>query len=273
MASVHGNLTDELRDTFVRDGFVVVDNVFSDELLADLEHSLRGTIRAFADKAGVESTGDELDAGLLALEQRDHKWIAYIFDTLGQSPALRRFHDEPQLCRLANTLLGYDPDDPLYTFSTRLRIDLPNEEKRTYRWHQEVFYTIPRSEFVQVWAPMVRPSSISNGTIVVCPGSHREGVAQCEWTERQGYATQITVVPEIVAKYETRPIPLKPGQALVFSSRLCHRSGANISDTVRYTLVGMYHAVRAPEFLPVQPRFEYPADTPRAYYEKWTARW
>jgi phytanoyl-CoA hydroxylase len=273
VVTMYDDVTEGMRSDFARDGYVVVDDIFATAALADLENSLRGTIRAFARKAGVTFDGDELDAGLLALEAADHKWVAYVFDTMGQSPTLRRFHDEPRLCRLANALLGYEPDGPLYTFSTRLRIDPPLEDKRTYRWHQEVFYTIPRSEFIQVWAPMVRSSTRANGTVVVCPGSHREGVARCEWIEQPGRATQITVAPEIVAKYEARPMPLEPGQALLFSSTLCHRSGSNTSQHVRYTLVGMYHAVGGAQFVPVQPKFEYAGETPRIYHSEWSKQW
>ena len=46
---------------------------------------------------------------------------------------------------------------------------------------------------------------------------------------------------------------LKVGQLLIFNSKLIHRSGNNVSNQVRYSLVGINHTLDNEFFVP--PRF------------------
>lgn len=151
-------------------------------------------------------------------------------------------------------------------------IDPPGDQRRTYGWHQEVFYTIPRSRFIQTWAPLVRDTTVANGTIEVCVGSHMAGIPPQTWSEAPDHVAQIIVEPEVVARYARRVIEMQLGQLLLFSGRLFHRSGVNTSGEHRYSLVGMYHDVNADGFRPPHLRFEY-QDEPRAYFAEMAREW
>ena len=37
-------------------------------------------------------------------------------------------------------------------------------------------YTIPKSNYIQTWSPLIYPSTTENGTIEICPKSHLEGI-------------------------------------------------------------------------------------------------
>ena len=45
----------------------------------------------------------------------------------------------------------------------------------------------------------------------------------------------------IFSRNEQKQIEMKLGQLLIFSSRLVHKSGINVSNQVRYSIVNMYH--------------------------------
>ena len=49
--------------------------------------------------------------------------------------------------------------------------------------------------------------------------------------------------PEALVKYTKRKIELNLGQVLLFHSGLAHRSGKNISNRPRFSLVSVYHQV------------------------------
>jgi len=266
-------LDEKQLSSFQENGYLIVDDAFDSGLLERLRSETQQIVRAFMHRAGVSERTEPLHDGVQALENVDHKWVAYLFDTLAGSPALRAFHDQRHMAQIAATLLGRSQDSPLYVDSSRVRVILPEDETRTYRWHQEVFYTLPQSPFVQVWAPLIEQSTVATGTIEVCPGSHVEGVAKSSWNEEPGRAVQITVDDAIVGKYTGIPLELQPGQAVLLHADLVHRSGSNTSGRVRYSLVGKYHDAADPAFCPPVPQLKYAGLTPKQYHDQWTQKW
>ena len=273
-------LSRQQTEAFANDGYLVLDDFFDNAETEGVQRCVAATVRAFLHKAearfpGIGAAvpaGAELDLGIERLEMADHAYVADLYDTIAQAPQLLRLQASPKITGVANQLLGRDGDAPLYTFTPRLRIDPPQDDRRTYGWHQEVFYTVPDSHFVQIWAPMVRDSSIENGTIEICRGSHREGIARASWLESPGRALQVLVDEALVAKYERFPLPMRVGQLLVFSGRTFHRSGSNRSRHVRYSLIGMYHDVDHPGFRPAALQFGWKGKQPADYFEEEMAR-
>lgn len=226
---------------FHLDGYVIFDDFFSPAELTDFEWCL----------SQMPETDD----------------LAAKYDALSYTPAFLRLASSRKTSMMANVFLGRNPFEPLYCFSNRCLIQMPGDDSRTYGWHQEAFYSIPNSRFVQTWAPLVSDTTRENGTIEVCVGSHKGGIVKQYWTEQEGRATQIIVDDELVANYEQRVMEMKLGQMMFFDSRLIHRSGKNTSGKPRYSLVGMYHAI-TPEFKAPKPRFEYRGSTPRDWYNQ-----
>jgi len=187
------------------------------------------------------------------------------YDICSQITSFLRIISSPEIAAAATSLMP--GSGPLYCFTSRCLVAPPNDERRTYGWHQEVFYTIPGSRFVQSWAPLIEPSTVENGTIEVCVGSHKAGVVRQDWIEREGHATQIIVDPVAVDQYEQRTIEMQVGDLLLFDGRLFHRSGKNTSPRTRYSMVGMYHDTAHAGFRGPKPLLEYRGLTPR---EAWT---
>ena len=142
------------------------------------------------------------------------------------------------------------------------------DDRRTYGWHQEVFYTIPKSSFIQTWAPLIFDSTSSNGTIEILPKSHQESVAEQSWNEIPGRATQILINDDISMKYQPTIVAMKLGEMMFFSGKLAHRSGTNSSSQVRYSLVGMYHDILSKSFIAPKIAIEYRQQTPHEYFNE-----
>jgi phytanoyl-CoA hydroxylase len=267
-------LTSQQVQAFHRDGYVIIDGFFPDADLRQFREAYRHVIRAALRRAQIcgaqiEPTAfdeREFDAGMMALEAHDHAYVAEIYDTTAQMTSFLRLITGGDMDVVINQLMSRPTEAPLYGFTNRCRIDLPRDDRRTYGWHQEVFYTIPESRFVQTWAPLIRPTTSANGTIEVCVGSHKEGVARQSWQEPAGRALQIIVDEALVAKYPQVQLPMTPGQLLVFDSHLFHRSGQNSSSEVRYSLVGMYHDVDNPTFHPPGISFHQRNQSARDYF-------
>ena len=233
-------------DRFDRDGFVIVDGVFAQQEMQEFSTAFVALVDAL-----------------------NGRQIGEIYDACAHLPEFLRLVGRWSTVAVVNSLLGNPHGSPLYTFTPRVRIDPPLDDRRTYGWHQEEFYSIPGSRFIQTWAPLINDTTPENGTIQVCVGSHKEGVAEQSWADIDGRATQIIVAPEVVNKYEQRAIPMEVGQMMFFNSRLFHRSGKNTSNEVRLSMVGQYHDVNSPGFNAPKPKHEWRGETPREYYDRW----
>lgn len=194
-----------------------------------------------------------LDKVLLDILKIDNKLIGELYDTVSYSSCFLKLVSDSDIEDYARSLLGLSKRNTIYSWTHRVRIDAPKDERRTYGWHQEIFYTIPETRFIQTWCPLIRDTTIENGTIEVCEGSHKEGIAKQTWNEIEGRATQIIVNQEVVEKYKQKKLPMKKGDILFFDPHMFHRSGHNSTkDEIRFSLVGMwndttYHKFRAPK--------------------------
>lgn len=261
---------------FERCGFAIVAGAIDLSDMLRLGGDIVRLIEAALVRVGAEKFGDMLDQGILDLERIDHDLVAAIYDTVPQLPSFQNICGNRRLEQLARVLLDA-PSHPLYGFTQRCRIDPPGDDRRTYGWHQEIFYTIPSSRFVQTWAPLIRPTTLENGTIEVAAGSHkRHGLPWCPpqtWADAPGRAAQILIDDKALADCPRISVAMQPGEVMFFDGHLAHRSGRNVSRQVRYSLVGMYHDAAAPGFNAPRPRFEYRGPTPRDYFEHWAWIW
>lgn len=253
-------------------GFLIIKNFYSPIELEDFRVEVKNIIKAYLIKAGLQeivtSTKDVFSQGIIALEKVDHEYVAAVYDTIFQSPSFYRICGNRNTESCIKKLLQIDSNHALYGFTNRCRIDPPNDNRRTYGWHQEVFYTIPKGSYIQTWAPLIFDTTYENGTIEVAVGSHKEKIAKQSWREIDGRATQIIVDEEIVAKYEKKVVEMKVGEILFFSGFLAHRSGNNVSTQVRYSLVGMYHDVNNASFFAPKIGFSYRKSSPKNYYDE-----
>ncbi len=258
-------------ESFHENGYLIIEDFFTKNHMEDFSSQLASLIKIYLTKAGIDysilKNESIFDRGLELLEEFDHNFVAQIYDTIPQMPSFFRICGNEDTEQVINFLMKRKKDSPLYGFTNRCRIDSPKDDRRLYGWHQEVFYTIPKSNFIQTWAPLVRNTTIENGTIQICVGSHKEGIPKQEWTEKKEKATQIIVDKDIVSKHEQLSIEMKLGSILLFSGKTIHRSGNNQSNQVRFSLVGMYHDCSSEGIAAPSISFNHRTQTQKEYYD------
>ena len=259
----------QAKEFFEEFGFVIYRDFFHQEI-RDFKLELKKITNSCLLKLNFNTIHSDsvYTEGIQLIERYDHEYVAAIYDTIISCPSFFRICGNLGTEHVIKTLLESGEDSSLYGFTNRCRIDPPMDDRRTYGWHQEVFYTIPKSNFIQTWAPLVFDTTRSNGTIEILPKSHHEFIAKQSWNEIPGRATQILVDHEISMKYQPTTIEMKLGEMLFFSGKLAHRSGTNSSAQVRYSLVGMYHDVLSKFFIAPKIAFEYRQQTPFEYFNE-----
>jgi hypothetical protein len=200
----------------------------------------------------------DLDSLMLDCFHYDKGLIGEGYDIISYSSVFLRFLSNPKVESITRELLDLNPATALYGWTNRVRIDPPADERRTYGWHQEVFYTIPESRYLQTWAPVIRSTTASNGTIWIAPGSHKEGIAKQSWNEYPGRATQVIVDDLVINKYNQIQLEMEVGDVLFFDGKLAHKSGSNSTkNQIRFSLVGMWHDIWTENFRGPKPAFEH----------------
>ena len=89
-----------------------------------------------------------------------------------------------------------------------------------------------------------------------------------------GIADEILVqISYAIGMVEPISININPGDVLLFSGRLAHKSGRNLSKKVRFSLVGMYHDVNSRHFKSAKIKFIFRGKSPKKYFKEYKEKW
>ena len=123
-------------------GFVIYRNFFNQEII-DFKLELKKIINSYLLKLNFNeiSSDSVFTEGIQLIEKYDHDYVAAIYDTIISCPSFFRICGNPGTEYVIKALLDSGEGSPLYGFTNRCRIDPPMDDRRTYGWHQEVFYT------------------------------------------------------------------------------------------------------------------------------------
>lgn len=262
-------------ERFQADGFVVVDDVFVSEDLKGFEESLTLVVQEFISRcehstlgqSGDTLSGEALGQGLIRLAEADRSAFDAVYDTAWQMPEFLRLVSVPRIKLIVNQLMRRHAVAPVYGFINRCRITLPGDERSQTGWHREIFQTVPRANFIQIWAPLVFDTSEDMGPIHFCTGSHRANLPKPHWKENANGVSKTTFSQDVADQFEQVPMTLRVGQAAFFPGTMLHGSRPNLSSRVRYAMVGLFHDVEDPNFLPLRWMFSYRGETPREWFE------
>ncbi len=211
MIQLPDTLTAEQRTAFDRDGYFVVEDLFSPE---ECDHVLDHLERATFELA----LGDE-DEGALSYRPLLHT----------ASPELQRVATDPRWGGVVMPLLGADVR--LYW---EQGVAKPPQARTELPWHQDNGYapTIPE-EYVTCWLAL-DDADLDNGCIHVLPGSHKEGTRPHHDVAGSPFRGGFDGDDAGVG------LPVRRGSVLVFSSLILHRSGPNTTDRHRRAWILQY---------------------------------
>lgn len=228
-------------EQFDRDGFLVLENVFSPEEVAALQAE---TGSLLADPAGLKSETVVIEPG--------SREVRSIFEIHLQSAVMARLVADVRLAGVASFLL----DDDVYLHQSRLNYK-PGFAGKEFYWHSD-FETWHAEDGM----PSMRALSMSvllaentpnNGPLMVLPGSHRTFVSCVGETPpnhyRQSLRRQEYGVPDEMSLAElahrhgiVAPVG-KPGTVVLFDCNTMHGSNGNITPFPRANAFLVYNAV------------------------------
>jgi phytanoyl-CoA hydroxylase len=202
---------------FREEGFFILHNLFSaEEIDALTEH-----IDRFA-ASHEEQLRTQGGSGISRPNE-----ISFTAHLASHDPTIMAFTTRNEFIELTSTLLK----DDISLYWDQAVYKKP-ETPREFPWHQDngYFVTDP-AEYVTCWLAL-DDATVENGCIWVIPRSHHQGLVEHKDTSigKQCYFGEDPGIP----------VPLRKGSMAVFSSLLFHRSGPNVSNTVRKGYIIQY---------------------------------
>lgn len=194
-----------------------------------------------------------LDARMIALRAKRPKTFGALYDCAQGSIELMRLVTDPRATAVAAAALGDTPENLSFS-GIMLRMDCPNDKRNVLDWHQDRAYYPQNFDGNNGLVLTVALQDIDreDGSVLLCPKSHQEGLVEPRTTEKTDYiSTEQRALPEdLVAPYEPVEATLKKGDALLINMNLIHRSGVNTGKRIRFSALCRFHRVSANDYVP-----------------------
>ena len=189
---------------------------------------------------------------LILLRKKNKKKFSAIYDSIVKSSILYNFCYENKLDLVASKFLQTNKDF-LTVRNLMLRMDVPNDKRNLYGWHQDSAYdnynTYSKNGVV-IWLPLINMTK-KNGTLIVKPESQNENnVSSIEDKKGTKFSSrQLIIKNKFLKKYKTKTVNIKRNSALVTYSGLFHKSGNNCSGTVKFVFIARFNKILSKDFI------------------------
>jgi hypothetical protein len=260
MNSSRAFLSVEERESYLENGFFIARNIIPEELIRALFTAMAQVAQRIMNVPLRLAHGDASPAGLVEFEKTllrvrsSHpEQFGSLYDAMYTNVVAQRLIIHEPLVQVAAQLQG-DPAESMCTACEGIRMDVPLDRRNILDWHQEISYHFANDDGLNaqvLWIPL-QDVNATNGTVIVCPGSHRLGWLKPEKLLAGGGGKSLSIVPplEQVEQFQRVPVEVKAGDVVIFNMNLFHKSGYNESEHIRFTVRGRCHRMLADDFVP-----------------------
>jgi hypothetical protein len=237
-------LTNTQLERFHEDGFLVVENFFTDNELQPVIDWINEEVSSLAEelyKAGKIKNKFENEGFYYRLTKLDEVFpgASVLLHKKGQlKSALANLWTNPRLLDVIEQILGPDiAGHPVWN----LRTKTPRNPLATVPWHQDTAYLKPGAEGTfqpTAWIPLI-DANVQNGCMQVKKGAHRTGKVAthtCCVGESWYIAIDEEELERTFPNCETVTCEVKKGGFLLLNQLTPHRSLPNLSDKIRWSV-------------------------------------
>jgi ectoine hydroxylase-related dioxygenase (phytanoyl-CoA dioxygenase family) len=227
-----------LRETFKREGVVVVRNLIDAKKIADFRETASAMIRARLESQGNPAPeGDDLDALYNKLCDMDRALGGEVYDHMKDTPQYHSCLIDSRILEITAELLGTTKVQAPHELSI-FRIDRPSEDHFAFDWHQDYPYNLLSQNAVTAWFPLTDVQE-DMGWLKVVPRAHARvrpvEIADPDYrpqeTRAKTRSKAIRMVETDFEEFELNGIevPMAAGDVMFFHCNTPHRSGNNRS--------------------------------------------
>lgn len=238
-------------DLFHSEGFLYLKNFLDKETIELFKENLLSKLAIILKEKNINlNVYEYFDINLLIKDivKIDRKILSYLYDGMKGLPMLFQISSSKEILYLSNLLQnGKNP----FLIDVNFRIDLPNEEKFAFDWHQDFWYTHTDPNSLVFWIPFTNINE-KNGRLKVISLSKTKGkIAEVEAEKNfLTYNGAYNLKNDFELDFnDFSDFDMNAGDVLIFKHSVFHKSGVNSSDYYpRFTLQIRYSDYDLPVF-------------------------
>lgn len=246
-------------DFYRNEGFLFVENFFEKKLIKKLNKSIILSLDEILKKKKLYNTFNnfKLNKKLFEFRKKYPLYFSEFFQTLQTITNIYPPLVEKKSLSIVEQLLNVSIDFITLT-DVGVRLDSPNDIRNALEWHQDSSYYRQNNlgkNGVVAWSPLVQDISLEMGPLEFLRKSQKIGTLMTpkQKSENKLFSRKISIDPNKIKKYlknTTCIKKVKQGDVLFMNLDMIHRSGKNLSDKFRITLLARYHNSKSDDFNP-----------------------
>jgi ectoine hydroxylase-related dioxygenase (phytanoyl-CoA dioxygenase family) len=239
-----------LRQSYQDNGVVVVKGVIGQARLEAFREVALKVVYARAYSAGLDlPAGLTLDDAFNRMCAADRSLGGSIYDCLRSHPEAVKLIPDRSIVDYIELLLG--TQDIYYAIDQiHFRIDRKSEERFSLPWHQDYWWNNTSKSAISVWYSLV-DVPLELGPMGFLLGSHRQVARirvdpnyKIKWDQNRLFR-----IADPVDESQAIDVPVEAGDVVFLNALALHRSGRNLSERNRWTVVTRYADMFDPQFV------------------------
>jgi hypothetical protein len=236
-----------MKEDFLRDGCVVIEDFVPHEIVVRIRLELLGLIQLLVTSNTLDGFADldfsddgVLDEAFLRLREVDPRLTSRIYAAAKKLPSVARFVTSDAHLEVAQHLIGTKK----VAFSDRgwgLRIDYPNDVKHATPLHQDYHTQLGSINGIVIWVP-ITDVSLDMGPLVFYPNSDSLGIQRVKKVDNGSLSTDLEIdfEPADLERFSGVQPEVKAGTAVIINYLLLHKSGKNLSQKCRWSILSRW---------------------------------
>ena len=244
------NLTTEDLKFFNKNGYLIIKNLIPKKKINYILGSVKDYIKFnFSNYSNQYVSTDNI---LKELRKKNKKKFGTFFDSFQTLGCASNILTEEKILLNVSKLLKTKFNNLTFTdFS--IRFDPPLDERNSLGWHQDSSYFRQNSDGrngIVVWSPLVDLNK-KMGPLEFLKNSHNTKTFSIKKIKSHSRYTSDSreINNQITKKFKIiSPDNIKSGDAIIMNLNMIHRSGKNLSNKFRISIIGRYHKMLSEDF-------------------------
>lgn len=196
---------------------------------------------------------NKLAEKLKLLRDKDPKKLDSFFKTIKLTSAFNKLFYNDNMLSLVSKILGINSRAVILS-EMQMRLDEPKNSLYSLDWHQDSpYYPQVKSGADSIVVNIFVQNCYKNmGSVELIKGSHKNGKLRYTEKSRFSKAQQMTVSKKYLKLENLNIIEALIGDVIIYDMNLIHKSGYNMSNKVRASVIGRAFNPLSKKFTPYQ---------------------
>ena len=230
--------SEELKAFYDTFGYVSLKKLIPLDLIANVVGDLEEIFGPYS-----SNNDGPIDSAIINLDAEDKKTLYDLHELTSKLTSFSAFSSF--ISKTIKKISGHA--DPVFEIQNTYLLSIAKDQRLVYDFHQESNFMKGFDNIFNAHYPLLRTSTIENGTMSVLPASHHWGTLGYQ-KNRLARDSYTNLVPKKIDSFRNR-LPelhcyLEVGDVVIFHKDLIHRSNFNGSELCRPVGVGRFTQAR-----------------------------